>query len=120
MKRVPRNQSPAPHISIPPHILEHHQHIEIHVDYFYVNCLPYPHKKLSNINFLTVKTGKNRTEIIFETGLVHVINTHEEINFKVTMVHGDNEFDLGNVKKAIQPEIVHIKFREGNNGIVER
>ena len=44
MRIVPPNQSPIPRISIPPPIFQHHQNIELHVDYFYVNPLPYTDK----------------------------------------------------------------------------
>ena len=94
MTRVLPNQLPIPHIYLPSPILKHHQNIELNVDYFYVNRLHYLHKKLSNINFFTVQTGKNRTKNNIETGLVHVIKTYKARGFKVTYVYGDNGFDL--------------------------
>ena len=44
MTRVPTNQSPIPSISMPPPIFQHHQWIQLHVYYFYVNRLHYLHK----------------------------------------------------------------------------
>ena len=119
--RLPPNQSPIPQISITPTILKHHQNVELHVEYFCVNRLPYLLKKLSNINFLTVQTGKNKTKNNIETGLVHVIKTYEARGFKVTAVHGDNLFEFDYVNKAIKkPAIIHIKVRKEYDGIVER
>ena len=75
MRIVPPNQSPIPRISIPPPIFQHHQNIELHVDYFYVNPLPYLHTKWTNINFNTVQTGENIMRNNIDTGPVHVIKT---------------------------------------------
>ena len=97
--RVIPNQLPTRCISIPPPILQHHQNIELHIDYFYVNPIPYLHTKWSNLNFLTVHTGENRTENNIEIGIVCVIKVYEARGFKATSVHGDIEFDLDNVKK---------------------
>ena len=53
--------------------------------------------KTSNINFLAVHTGGNITKKNIETELVHSIKTYESRVFKITAVHGDNEFDLDDV-----------------------
>ena len=98
MTTVPQNQSPIPHISVPPPILQHHQNIELHVDYLFVNRIPYLHMKSSYINFLSVQTGKIRTKNNIETGIVHVMYTYEARGSRVTSVHGDNAFDLDNFK----------------------
>ena len=73
--------------------------IELQIDYLYVKPIPYLHTKWSNLNFLTVHTGENRTENNIEIGIVCVIKVYEARGFKATSVHGDIEFDLDNVKK---------------------
>ena len=80
-------------------MLQQHQNIELHVEYFYVKGLRSLQTELSNINLLTVLTGGNTPKNNIETGIVHVIKIYLKIGFKVTAVYGDIESDLDNVKK---------------------
>ena len=57
MIRSPNARERIPKVSIPPSILTHHWNVILHVDYFFVNKLPYLHTKSEGLNFLTVQSG---------------------------------------------------------------
>jgi hypothetical protein len=85
-----------------------------------VNKLPYLHTKSEKINFLTVQSGKNRTKRSIIDGLNVVLDTYHARGFMVTDIHGDNEFDINDLRHALSPTTIHIHGVEEHSGIVER
>ena len=73
--------------------MTHHQNIALHVDYFFVNKLPILHTKSAGISYLMVQTGKDRTIKNIKEHLLQTIEMYHRRGFKVTTIHGDNEFD---------------------------
>ena len=95
MTRRPNPRERIPRISIPPAILTHHdRNVILHVDFFFVNKLPFLHTKSDGLNFLTVQAGQTRTKDAIASGLLKAINTYHTRGFKVETIHGDGEFDL--------------------------
>ena len=78
------------------------------------------HTKLSNIDFLTVQTGKNRTSISILKGLKGVINTYTKRGFNVTDLHPDNKFDIKDLKSQLEPTNVHIYGKDEHVEEIER
>ena len=71
MTRRPNPKERIPRISIPPAILTHHRNVILHVDFFFVNKLPFLHTKSEGINFLTVQTGQTRSKEAIINGLLN-------------------------------------------------
>ena len=120
MTRSPNPKERVPRVSIPPAILTHHRNVILHVDFFFVNKLPFLHTKSEGLNFLTVQTGHTRTKEAIAGGLEKVINTYHMRGFKVKTIHGDGEFDLDYLWARIMPINLEITGRDEHDGVVER
>jgi hypothetical protein len=75
MHRVNPNDRKIQKLLLPPPVLEHHRDVTLHIDYFFVNKMPFLHTKSEKLNFLTVQTGKNRTKRNIIEGINIVMNT---------------------------------------------
>ena len=107
-------------IPLPLPFLKSYPNIQLYVDFFFVNCLPFLHTKSSKIDFLTVQTGETRHTKSIVKGIKRVINTYENRGFKITDLHADNKFDIDVLKKEIAPITTHIYGRLEHVGTIER
>ena len=107
-------------LTIPPSILQHYPNLQLYVDFFFVNNMPMLHTKTSKIDFLTVQTGKNRTTQSILKGLKSVINVYTKRGFNITDIHGDNEFDIEELKDRLHPANLHIYGKVEHVGTIER
>jgi len=107
-------------LPLPSCLLEHHMEINLYIDIFYVNGMPFFHTKSGKLNFLSVKYLQSRilTEVI--SGLNVVIDKYEERGFKITDIHGDPEFDSDILRNSFPEKNFHIYTQGEHVGIVER
>ena len=95
-------------VALPIQIAERHKEIHIYIDFFFINDYPFLHTKSSKLNFLTAQLCTSRAKGQIIKGLEKVRETYEARGFKIVAVHGDNEFDIENLKPFLLPAIVHI------------
>ena len=107
-------------IPLPLPIKENYKDIQIHVDFFFVNKLPFLHTKSEKLNFLTVERMKNRTKAAIIGSILDTIKVYNHRGFDVSFLHGDGEFDIADLKESIHPTEAVIYGRNEHVPIVER
>ena len=120
MTRSPNSRERIPRVSIPPSILTYHRKVKLHVDFFFVNKLPFLHTKSEDLNFLTVQSGQTRSKAAILEGISKVIEIYHSRGFKVVAVHGDGEFDMDSLRAKIMPADLEINGRDEHDGVIER
>ena len=120
MVRSPNPKERVPRVSIPPAILTYHRNVKLHVDFFFVNKLPFLHTKSEGINFLTVQTGRSRSKESIVSGIMETVRIYHTRGFKVVTICGDGEFDLDLLRNKIMPISLEITGRDEHDGFVER
>ena len=100
MTKVPPITHKIRKLSIPPPILHHHQNIQLHKDFLFVNWTPFFHTKSEGVNFLTVEPGRSRKATGVVAGLQKVVSTYELRGFKVQCIHSDNKFNVNKIKRV--------------------
>ena len=120
MTRSPNPKERIPRVAIPPSILIHHRDVILHIDYFFVNKIPFLHTKSEGINLLTVQGGATRTKGAIIEGIKQVIGTYHSRGFRVRTIHGDGEFDMDDLREAISPIDLEITGRDEHDGPIER
>ena len=94
--------------------------VKLHIDFFYVNKLPFLHTKSEDLNFLTVQSGRTRNTTSILQGLQTVINIYHKRGSKVVGIYGDNEFDISSLIDDLRPIILHIFAANEHCAIAER
>ena len=84
-------------------IRENYKNIQIHVDFFFVNRIPFLHTKSEKLNFLTVERMKHRTKTAIIGSITDTIKIYNHRGFEVSFMHGDGEFEINDLKEAIAP-----------------
>ena len=105
---------------LPPDIIVHHRHIQLYMDFFYVNKMPFLHTKSGKINYLTVASTKSRSKGIIVNEIQRITNIYKKRGFSITKYHGDNEFDMNDLREMIRPGVLHICANEEHVYEVER
>ena len=93
----------AQQIPLPLPISKNYKDVQIHVDFFFVNSLPFLHTKSEKLNFLTVERMHNRTKSAIIGSILDTISLYKHRGFDVTYMHGDGEFNMDDLKKEIAP-----------------
>ena len=107
-------------IPLPLQILQNYPDLELFTDFFFVNLQPFLLTTSSKLHFLTVQTNENRTKSAIIKGIQKVINTYTKRGFNISDLHGDNEFDMDDLKDAIKPASTHIYAPEEHVAPIER
>ena len=81
MKRIKPASKNISRLPLPPPILKHHPNLQLFIDFFFVNKMPFLHTKTSKVNFLTVQSGPNRTKGAIKDGLISVLNIYNSRGF---------------------------------------
>ena len=97
-----------------------HVDVDLHIDFFYVNRLPFLHTKSEHINFLTVQSGKTRNTASILQGLKTIVNIYQKRGFNIKGIYGDNEFDLATVINELRPILFHIFAADEHCAVAER
>ena len=90
------------------------------MDIFFVNKIPFFHTKTENINFRTVQQINSRKMRDIIAGINFVKNKYEKSDFKISQWHGDNEFDVIEMKNALLPATLEPYARGEHVGFIER
>ena len=93
---------------IPTPILQQHPTIQLYLDFFFVNNIPFLHTKSSQVNFLTAHGNIKRSVANIKKVLDSVITLYEARGFTITDLHADNEFDVKSLHEFLLPVILHI------------
>ena len=120
MTRKPTQFKPHSTIPLPPAISEFHRDVDLFMDFFFVNKVPFLHTKSKNINFLSIQSFQKRTVKNITEGLSTVINAYQSRGLQITSIHGDNEFNITTLKESIRPIMLHIYGRNEHVGVAER
>ena len=107
-------------IPLPLPIKENYSDIQMHIDFFFVNRIPFLHTKSEKLNFLTVERMKNRTKSAIIGSLTETIRMYKHRGFDVTTMHGDGEFDIEQLKEDIAPTEMIVYGKDQHVPIVER
>ena len=107
-------------IPLPLPISQYHQRIQLYIDIFFVNRVPFFHTKSGKINFITSQAlyGRSARQII--DGLNIVQQIYKNRGFIITDIHGDNEFDKNKLREHIMPTNLQICAADEHVPIVER
>ena len=93
---------------IPAPILQHYPNIQLYTNFVYINNKPFLHTKSSKLQFTTIQPSSDRSTNSIIQGLKTVINLYQKRGFKVTDIHGDNEFNIESLHSELLPITVHI------------
>ena len=121
--KMARKKSQKPNTTytpIPASIVTQHPSLQLYIDFFYVNGLPFLHTKTNIVNFITVQSGHTRSFQSIIKGLDIVFNLYQQRGFTITNVHADNEFDIPRLHTHLRPSVLQIYGREEHVGVIER
>ena len=106
-------------IPLPAHTLSTLRDITLFIDIFYVNGSPFFLTKIGKINYIyaTFLTSRRASRIL--TAFLRDRDRYEARGFRVTDVHGDNEFNIHSFIDAIQPENFHPYEKGEHVGVIE-
>ena len=76
--------------------------------------------KSSKINFTTAKYHKSRSAKAIINTLYEIKQLYETRGFRIENIHGDNEFNKDEIKKAQLPSLFHIYGKDEHVGMIER
>ena len=108
------------HVPLPIPMLQHHKHVDLYCDFFFVNKIPFLHTKSKNINFLSVQYCKSRSGYTIKQGLKYVKSKYEHRGFVVQHLHADNEFNIDGLENILKGTKIHIYAAKEHVGIIER
>ena len=120
MTRLATTKIKLQKIPLPLPISKHHQQVNIYIDIFYVNRIPFFHTKSGKVNFITSQalSGRSAKQII--DGYESIRKVYEDRGFIISDVHGDNEFNINKLKEIVSPATLNICAREEHVPIIER
>ena len=105
---------------LPPDIIKHHRHIQLYMDFFYVNKMPFLHTKSGKLDYLTVAPTKSRSKETIINEAQRVTKMYERRGFSIEKYHGNNEFDMNDLRETIRPGILLICANEEHVHKIER
>ena len=112
--RAPQYQA----ITVPAPILEHHSHVTLCIDFFFVQGHAFLHTISRDINYRTVLPVSDSSASTITKELRRIIHLYTERGFHVTDIHGDHEFE--SVRSSVAPIHLNIVAADGHVGEVER
>ena len=80
----------VPISTLPVNILINHEYIKIHMNFFYINVMPFFHKKTYKITFLTKETISSMSADNIIQELHAIANMYTSRCFHISVYHGDN------------------------------
>ena len=108
------------HLPLPFNIIQKHPRIDLYVDIFFVNRIPFLHTKSQHIGFITSQRLSSRGQTHIIAHLKHIINKYNKRGFAINFIHADNEFNLQRLKSEIQPVCLEIYAPEEHVTDIER
>ena len=105
-------------IPLPADLAAHHRTTAVHLDFIYVNGLPFFHTKSKPHDFLTIKRLPSRALTGVRAALTTVHQMYTSRGFIVSGFHGDNEFRP--LEPHFAPVPFHITAANEHDGVIER
>ena len=84
------------------------QMVNLYVDLFYVNDIPFLHTKSKEINYITIQKLDKRTTDKISKRLKNVISRYITRGITITDIFADNEFNNEVVKHLVLPAVTHL------------
>jgi len=107
-------------VTLPAPIEKFHRDVDLCIDYFFVNGLPFFHTISRNIQFRTVEQVRSRSSREHARALSRVIDVYDNRALNIVKIDCDNEFDNEHVRAVIAPRVLDVASREEHVGPVER
>lgn len=108
-------------IPLPLPISKYHQRLQLYIDIFYVNKIPFFHTKSGKVKFITSQSLPSKVGSEIEDGLTFVLDLYKKRGFQITDIHGDNEFNITSLKKMLAPIAdLHLCAKGEHVPIIER
>ena len=82
-------------------MLQHHKHLQLFMDIFYVNRIPLLITKPNKVNYITVSHLKNRSKKIIIKAINIIKRTYLTRWFKITDYHSDKKIDNDDIKLVL-------------------
>ena len=120
MTRVHPPQIKIERIPLPLPIATHHKRLQLYIDFFFVNGIPFLHTKSGKVNFITTQAFTSRSTSSIIDGLDVVRNIYESRGFDIDIVHGDNEFNIKALKEHLEPTKMHTCAKDEHIHVIER
>ena len=105
---------------LPLDIKERHRALDLYVDFFFVNKLPFLHTKSQHLSFITSNYTGNRTKSTIIRYIGKIVRMYRKRGFEINFIHGDNEFQLEDLETAISPSSLEIYAPEEHVPNIER
>ena len=107
VRKQPKHVTRPTVVPVPDHVRLHYNDVRLVVDYFYVNKIAFYHTISVDLRFRTCQPVPKSQNAEFSIQATReVISLYERRGFRVTKVHGDNEFEP--LRNALLPKEVII------------
>jgi hypothetical protein len=120
MTRVHPPQVKIKRIPLPLPIATHHKDLQLYIDFFFVNGIPFLHTKSGKVNFITTQAVTSRSTAKIIEGLDEVCNIYNSRGFNIDVFHGDNEFNIKALKAHLEPATMHTCAKDEHIHVIER
>ena len=118
-KRQKPNAIPNNPLSpVPNHVLEHHKHITLCIDIFYINGCRFFHTISRDIKFRTIEFINSGSYDTLLDCLYAVLNVYQSRGFEIDHIHGDGQFEC--LRESVRPTNLHISAAGEHVPEVER
>ena len=105
-------------IAVPDYILQHHKHVTLAMNFFYVQRIPFFHTKSRKIRLLTATQTSSRSKRNMLTELRRILQIYDHRGFKITNIIGDCEFEC--LREDIRPIELTTTAADEHVGDIER
>ena len=99
MTRFQPNSYKIERIPLPLPISEHHKDVQLYINLFFVNGYPFLATKSEKLNSVTSHRRKSRSTAQITKVLDMVLDKYDKLGYNVTIVLGDNEFNIAKLKE---------------------
>ena len=107
-------------VSVPRMILRNYPTVQIAVDFFFVNGIPFFHSISTKLQYRTVNSCVSRSKSVIIQSIKQVIALYRKRGFEVTDILGDGEFNNQDIRDAVHPVLIQITPPEEHQPEVER
>ena len=90
-------------VNIPLPILQHHQNIDLFIDFMFVNGIPFLHTISSKLKYRHTIPCSSRKKQNIINELRKIIKTYNDRGFTIENIHGDNEFNVKDIIESVKP-----------------
>lgn len=113
MTKLPPITHKIQKVPLPLPISQHHAKVQLYVDLFYRNKMPFLFNIFNNIKYrtshptiMTPKGNKSTTSMLHI--FTDIFNQHNSRGFDIEVIHGDNKFDVRTLHQKLSPAQMQI------------